>query len=662
MLFPQINERLDQIEEAHEGTFNWILRSEPDVNTSTAMTDPGGSQPEQNTNKFAKWLEVDEEPIFWISGKAASGKSTLMKNIYKKSALATILSRSYAKWPNNLVLASFFFYDQGKSMLQMSREGLLRTLLHQVLSNGRKLWPYVFDAKCQSIVKSYDGDRSKKVKEILKENFSTSPVDWSWTDLNVAWRIFASQKPQNLKVFLLVDGLDEFRLSNKFDDYIEYEDDENSAQIRRNIAAHKDIAKFFLDLSTCLGFKLCLSSRPLQVFEDAFSKFPCFKLQDLTLNDIRQYVDDRLRIHPRIALLSGVDRESWQVEEIANEISSNASGVFLWVKLVVNIALDSLDAGDSIQQLKEKIHKIPRSLRGPNGLYARMLASVLPEYQEEGFSLLRQVLAAKSHLTELVISFSLEPISFAVNCPIGRISEQSAQLKKDEINRRLKSRCGGLLETVQNPYVSRLVRLRSIREHKEVWSRVSWNLRPHISIDPIVSFIHRTAAEYFQGPWHTDDETHPARTTYKDDLQLLISCLLRIKLIGRTAHVWEISDAVKDAHSYANRIKKQAGFSPSNLLNEIDRSACTVWSRGMSAGRPEDFDQDPGFGSNVREARRYNDVPEGQLHPIISIWGPQFGYQPSGYRRIVSRIRMLAEWLRLGNISSMLSKISGRSR
>jgi hypothetical protein len=46
------------------------------------------------------------------------------------------------------------------------------------------------------------------------------------------------------------------------------------------------------------------------------------------------------------------------------EVSSKSSGVFLWVRLVVQILLESMDAGDGIDELERQIEIIPPELRG----------------------------------------------------------------------------------------------------------------------------------------------------------------------------------------------------------------------------------------------------------------------------------------------------------
>lgn len=72
------------------------------------------------------------------------------------------------------------------------------------------------------------------------------------------------------------------------------------------------------------------------------------KLQDLTLPDIQTYVRDKLENHPRIILLE--QDEPHHADELAREIVSKASGVFLWVVLVVRSLLRGLVNHDSKEQ------------------------------------------------------------------------------------------------------------------------------------------------------------------------------------------------------------------------------------------------------------------------------------------------------------------------
>ena len=57
-----------------------------------------------------------------------------------------------------------------------------------------------------------------------------------------------------------------------------------------------DLVELFEDaaLSDNPNIKVCLSSRPLLEFEHAFIACPSLRLQDLTHQDIKTYIDEQL--------------------------------------------------------------------------------------------------------------------------------------------------------------------------------------------------------------------------------------------------------------------------------------------------------------------------------------------------------------------------------
>ncbi|KAF5662941.1 hypothetical protein FDENT_13232 [Fusarium denticulatum] len=75
------------------------------------------------------WLQ-SASGLYWLSGKAGSGKSTLMKYLHQHGKTRALLQT----WANgsDLISASFFFYALGKTE-QKSQSGLLRSLLYQIL-------------------------------------------------------------------------------------------------------------------------------------------------------------------------------------------------------------------------------------------------------------------------------------------------------------------------------------------------------------------------------------------------------------------------------------------------------------------------------------------------------------------------------------------------
>jgi hypothetical protein len=93
--FPTMEKRFEEIEPAHRQTFEWIFRS-----------------PAQETkwSDFPVWLSQGSG-IYWINGKAASGKSTLMRFICNNPQTANLLN----EWSkqNQLIRAAHFFWNSG---------------------------------------------------------------------------------------------------------------------------------------------------------------------------------------------------------------------------------------------------------------------------------------------------------------------------------------------------------------------------------------------------------------------------------------------------------------------------------------------------------------------------------------------------------------------
>lgn len=121
--FPDMLVRHSNIAEAHYNTSEWIFSQESSS---------------QNCG-FVQWLEHGTG-IYWVAGKPGSGKSTLLKYIHENPQTLELL-RPWAN-PLKLVLAKHFFWNSGDH-LQKSQEGLLRSLLFDILRTCPDLIPMV---------------------------------------------------------------------------------------------------------------------------------------------------------------------------------------------------------------------------------------------------------------------------------------------------------------------------------------------------------------------------------------------------------------------------------------------------------------------------------------------------------------------------------------
>lgn len=126
--FPTIEERFDEVAEAHRRTLEWIFRGARD------------DQEEKHWSNFVDWLRRGEG-LYWINGKAAAGKSTLMKYIYLHPDTQKHLSFWAQGSPYHI--AGFFFWNSG-TKLQRSQAGLFRSLLYEILRKIPDLIPLVF--------------------------------------------------------------------------------------------------------------------------------------------------------------------------------------------------------------------------------------------------------------------------------------------------------------------------------------------------------------------------------------------------------------------------------------------------------------------------------------------------------------------------------------
>jgi hypothetical protein len=146
LAFESIGDRLEGIDEAHENTFGWIFQPLP-RNPTVEETE---SQPWAN---FTKWL-AEQSGLYWINGKAASGKSTLMKYILAHPDTSRHLNRWAASTDPagapRLRFASFFFWASG-TREQRSQSGLLRSILYELLIQEPNLVPVAFPEQWSSL-------------------------------------------------------------------------------------------------------------------------------------------------------------------------------------------------------------------------------------------------------------------------------------------------------------------------------------------------------------------------------------------------------------------------------------------------------------------------------------------------------------------------------
>jgi energy-coupling factor transporter ATP-binding protein EcfA2 len=307
--FTSIQDREATIPSAYAKTFDWLFEANPGTGASSSWS------------SFPAWLEADTQEIYWIAGKAGAGKSTLMKFITAHDRLQQHLT----VWsgPDCLMVASFYFWNAGTD-LQKSHEGLMRTLLWELLRQRPDLVPRVCERRWACL-------------QMLGTTSLPRMPNWQWDELIECFKALASgAATQHYRLAIFIDGLDEFE------------------------GDHTKLIEVIKDLSQDEGVKICVSSRPWNVFNDAFHQYPSLMIQDLTRNDIYRYVAGHLE-----ALSAFLELQSAAPDEAARllqDTASRADGVFLWVAVVVRALAERLSAGDKLADLHATLRQLPRDV------------------------------------------------------------------------------------------------------------------------------------------------------------------------------------------------------------------------------------------------------------------------------------------------------------
>src|SRR5579862_1109692 len=298
-----------------------------------------------------------------------SGKSTLMKYLYNNTRTLRYLQPWIGIAP--FMMIGFFFWSSGTTM-QMSRMGLLQTLLHEAVKGCVELIPRLFPDRW----KSY-------------ELFGGDLHPWSWSELTRALKSLISDNSR--RFFFFIDGLDEF--------------DGDSVELADSI----------LEISSSSpNVKMCVASRPWLVFEDAFKRKPSLRLENLTAGDIRLFVSERLSGSSMFVELQKLKPND--AERLVVEATEKACGVFLWVRLVVLSLLEGLRDGDSIADLQDRLQLLPSDLEG---LFRKILNRLNPSYFKQASTYFQLVRAAAEPLSLLSLSFAEEGFDGAMSVSIG---------------------------------------------------------------------------------------------------------------------------------------------------------------------------------------------------------------------------------------------------
>lgn len=477
---------------AHSKTFQWLF---------------------DNQSDFYKWLSANPTGPFWISGKPGSGKSTLMKFISRQETCQEALQA----WTKDelLITAHFYFWSAGTPM-QKSLQGLLQTILYQIMKACPLLIPSIAPNR-------WAGALDKTVED-----------PWTWDEALATLNRFIHQKAIRCSTCLFIDGLDEF--------------DGNYAHL----------VDVFSQIPSSSNMKVCLSSRPYNHFVDAYGRSPdrMIRLQDLTTEDIRQYVNDSFEKHTSITSMT---IQTEQYNALVDEIVNKADGVFLWVELVVQSLKDGLTNADTISKLRQRLKALPSDL---SEYFDHILNAVEPVYWEDTSKVFQMALSAQYPLPPGVLSIlDTEEENYYLKVNATSMPLQHYENSVRVIEKRLNARCKGLLEIRDTP--------------KHLYGSDGYQDRY------LVNFLHRTVRDFLRNEDVLTRLKSRLSAPFNVDISLCQGYLLHIKqfiimedpVICR--HLSFIK-AFEDLTYFAHRHEKISGTSLFDMLDEAFHAAEVV--------------------------------------------------------------------------------------
>ncbi|KAF2732209.1 hypothetical protein EJ04DRAFT_497353 [Polyplosphaeria fusca] len=524
--FAAMTERLEDIAEAHKKTLQWVY--EPPVENAT-------------WDSFAQWLETGSG-MYWIRGKPGSGKSCLMKYLFDQRKTRELLKN----WSQNktIVTAGFFFWYAGTD-IQKSQNGLMRSILLQILDQQPQLLPIAYPEQWRSSIYEKNGLHGLPVTNNRKE-------------LKDAIIRVTTQTEYPLKMCLFIDGADEFN------------------------GDHTEIIELFRTVAASHSTKLCISSRPWPVFMNAFETCPGLVLQDLTRRDIQQYVRSRLEESPGMKRLQVAEPD--EAPLLVEEIVDKSSGVFLWVKLVVNSLLTGLTNNDHIADLQGRLRQLPEELEE---LYIYMLKRIEPLYLKQALRLIQIVQHSRRPLPSLVVSIADEfDVEGFIQCWPSRLSHDEVSSRCQAIESKIQSRCLGLVESNLQTHDATYVNDDSCLENLMF-------ANPYPTPVRRVQFMHRTVKDFFDKP-DINDEFRPYLGSEVFDFNahsaLAFASLAQLKRVFSilsygswpSAYVtyWSL---IKECLHYACEAEK-SGNPLVAILDDLENTAWFHWKKYNKVG------------------------------------------------------------------------------
>ncbi|KAH8598592.1 hypothetical protein B0O99DRAFT_615467, partial [Bisporella sp. PMI_857] len=386
LAFPEMGHRQDEVLDARADSCAWILQHK----------------------EYTTW-RADNHGLLWIQGKPGSGKSTLMKRIFREFNKDGARGRIYL---------AFFFHKRG-TQLQQTPIGMFRTMIYQLLSQ----------------VPSASADFQRLYEEKRKFQGDIGK-DWEWRELELR-RVLESSLVSAVKthsIIIFVDALDEAG--------------EDSA--RRIVSYLHEVNELLLNSKHATS--ICFSCRHFPIIKTNSGVHIC--VEDENHKDISTYTLAELQRQMHVQ-----DRElgSDDLNLLQTRISNKASGVFLWVTLVIPVIVKQYNEGRASGEIFKALEEVPSDL---GDIYKHILMLIDPKDRQRTLHLMQWICLAERPLSLAELRFALASDDSSIHRFQYYAQESTGFVESDERMKKMTiALSGGLAEVKfhQDKYIIQFI-------------------------------------------------------------------------------------------------------------------------------------------------------------------------------------------------------------
>ncbi|KFX90596.1 hypothetical protein V490_06374 [Pseudogymnoascus sp. VKM F-3557] len=301
-----------------------------------------------STREYNQWIDrklvSKHHGFIWIKGKPGSGKSTIMKHAVEAATNAAPLS----------TIITFFFNARGTE-LERSILGMYRSVLHQLI------------CEVPTILDDFSRLFSSKIKH-------GQVYEWNIGELQ-AILIGVMKGPQKCPAIWFIDALDECR----------------GDEILKLVKFFENIGHTAVSSGSSLH--ICLSTRHYPNILIRWGIQLTLEEQDGHSQDIKKYIDSEF-----------IAPHNPHVARIKSKLRSRSSGVFIWVKLAVELLNAAFLRGEGKPaQLQQLLDSVPGEL---NDLFTNIL-NADSKSKDKSLLCFQWVLFSKRSLTPEELYFAV---------------------------------------------------------------------------------------------------------------------------------------------------------------------------------------------------------------------------------------------------------------